>query len=65
MQLCAKLGHWPFENPPHRATCAQINLLATAFIDMLPKPDTGNMMRQLDKRSMRQWREKLGQPGHE
>ena len=63
--LCAKLGHWPFENPPHKATCAQINLLATAFLDLLPKQSTGNMMRQIDKRSMRQWRAFLGQPGHE
>lgn len=63
--LCAKLGHWPFENPPHRATCAQINMLATAYIEMFPKAETGNMMPQLDKRSMRQWRAHLGQPSHE
>ena len=63
--LCAKLGHWPFENPPHRATCAQLNMLAAAFIDLLPKPETGNMMKRLDRRSMRQWREKLGQGSNE
>ena len=63
--LCAKLGHWPFENPPHRATCAQINLLATTYIEMFPKDETGNMAKQLDKRSMRQWRAHLGQPANE
>jgi hypothetical protein len=60
--LCAKLGHWPFENPPHKATCGQVNLLSMAFLEWLPKQPTGNMMQQLDKRSMRQWRKKLGQP---
>jgi hypothetical protein len=40
-------------------------MLATAFIDLLPKPETGNMAKQLDKRSMRQWRAKLGQPANE
>lgn len=63
--LCAKLGHWPFGNPPHNATCGQVNMLAAAYVELLPKQPTGNMAPQLDKRSMRQWRLQLGQPGDE
>lgn len=59
--LCAKLGHWPFVQPPHQATIAQNNLLTAAWLSLQPKPQKGNRSPhgKLDKRTMAQWRERV------
>ena len=60
LMLCVKLGHWPFENPPHKATAAQTSLLTHVYLSTLPQvEDKGNRAPhgKLDKETMKQWRE--------
>lgn len=60
--LCAKLGHWPFTNPPHTATQAQVVMLTQVYLDLQPKLDDGKNSRaphgKVDRHTMAQWRER-------
>lgn len=61
--LCAKLGHWPFGNPPHAATLAQVNLLTQGFLELTPDDNKGKGNKSphgaLDKRTARQWKKRF------
>jgi hypothetical protein len=60
--LCVKLGHWPFEKPPHLATAAQVNLLTHVYLSTLPKvEDKGSRAPhgKLDKETMKQWKQRI------
>lgn len=60
--LCAKLGHWPFTNPPDRATQAQVQLLTQVYLDLQPKMDDTSSLAphgKLDRHTMAQWRERF------
>lgn len=59
--MCVRLSYWPFETPPHKATAAQTNLLATVWRTTLPKAADDKTGRaphgKLDRETMRQWKE--------
>jgi hypothetical protein len=60
MMLCARLNQWPYRQPPHQATAAQMALLAAAYVETLPKAKDSTESAphgKLDKHTMKAWRE--------
>jgi len=56
---CERFGQWPFSNPPHAMTMAQMSLLAAALKQEPDRDGNRAPKGKLPKRTMAQWRKRF------